>query len=842
MADFKDVITRLQENKNDNREVIKEQTEALSNSFSEIIKSQNRSFGQSLSLQLGKTTNALADIAKSLQTTVNVEKKTGEDGVEVETQQIGSLENVANILTSIHESLERSFKVNEKMLLEQERLALLNQGQPPGVAGATQEQQDDKKSDGKKMALLAGAGALAGAALKGVGGIALMGAAIAAFFGGLALGNEALGVAKEAGFDFDFQATKDAAKGFSEIVQELSPQGMIALGGIIGAATIASKGGGSPIKVAFGVGLMGAAITAFFGGLLLGDSVLEGISAMTGGTDFNGFKSVVAGFDSVISEMSESTMLVIGTLIGAATLASFKTSLKGQAMGLAIASLGLAISGFFVGLVAGDALLEGISVIGGNLNLEGIKTVVKGFNEVIGELTTESLTALGVVFGLAFLTSFGSAATALKVGYGMTAIGAGISGFFVGLAAGDAALSWIGGDYTALPAIVKNFGDSIGNLDEQALLVLGSLLGAGGLIGTLGSPVKVAAGMGAIGAGIAAFFMAFAAADFVAANVGTGESLVTLIANFNAAISSLEPTALTALSVLLGAGAIFGAIPGGAAAAGGAAIGMGAIGAGVAAFFIAFEGITAVGKIIGLDGSNTKNLIGNMVDGVKKLNQIDGDNLQKLVEPLAKVGPAILAFMGSDGIAGAASFIGDKVKGFYDFFFGGEEETGPKRTIIDEMVEMLKPVEQLDDVNLDGFITASNALSDFVNNDYRGSADDFEYFVNKMVTLTPLLEGAVFGGMSVDGFDVRGLANNSDGYIQAQKNIQRLKNALSDNQTELSQTQANGASAAPIIVSNDSSQQIVNNSNSRANINVSKNTNPPDKTINAINSLYEPDF
>jgi hypothetical protein len=52
-----------------------------------------------------------------------------------------------------------------------------------------------------------------------------------------------------------------------------------------------------------------------------------------------------------------------------------------------------------------------------------------------------------------------------------------------------------------------------------------------------------------------------------------------------------------------------------------------------------------------------------------------------------------------------------------------------------------------------------------------------------------------------------------------------------------------GNNAQPIIVSNDSSSQVVNNSSSRANINVSKNTNPPDTTINAINprmALYNP--
>ena len=39
---------------------------------------------------------------------------------------------------------------------------------------------------------------------------------------------------------------------------------------------------------------------------------------------------------------------------------------------------------------------------------------------------------------------------------------------------------------------------------------------------------------------------------------------------------------------------------------------------------------------------------------------------------------------------------------------------------------------------------------------------------------------------------------------------------------------------APVFVSNDSSSQVVNNSSSRANINISKNTNPPDTTINAM--------
>ena len=410
----------------------------------------------------------------------------------------------------------------------------------------------------------------------------------------------------------------------------------------------------------------------------------------------------------------------------------------------------------------------------------------------------------------------------------MTAIGAGISGFFVGLAAGDAALSFLGTYFTALPTLIQNFGDAIGNLSDRALVVLGSLLGAGGLIGKLGGAGSVAIGMGAIGAGIAAFFAAFGVADFVAANVGDGSSFVNLVKNFGEAIGSLDTTALIALGGLLGAGAIFGMVPG---AAGAAAIGMTMIGAGIAGFFLAFDGLAKLGSVIGVDGSSTKKLIENMVSGVAKLNEIDGDNLQKVVGPLALVGPAILAFMGSDGIAGAAAAITDKVKGFFNFIFGKDEEEGPQRTIIDEMVDLLKPVDKLNNVNLDGFIEATNALSEFVNTDYRGSADDFEYFVNKLYTTMPKLEGAVFGDE-----DIMGLAYNTGGYVQASKNINMLKNALAGNlaeSTDINNAATGTGATANLVNSNTSSYQTNNNSTySVASSSVNK-----DRTVVATNNV-----
>ena len=76
MADFKDVIIRLQENRNDNKEVIDNQTATLSSDIqtqtgelssavSETAKSQNRSFGQSLALQFKKNNEGLNSIRDS---------------------------------------------------------------------------------------------------------------------------------------------------------------------------------------------------------------------------------------------------------------------------------------------------------------------------------------------------------------------------------------------------------------------------------------------------------------------------------------------------------------------------------------------------------------------------------------------------------------------------------------------------------------------------------------------------------------------------------------------------------------------------------------------------------
>ena len=117
MADFKDVVLRLQENKNDNRQAFVEQTQELSKVFAESIKTQNRSFGQSLALQSNKTNQTLTTIASTLQGLQSVftaDMKADKDFIgpipEGQEQNINSLTSIYDVLVSIDTNLKENIR------------------------------------------------------------------------------------------------------------------------------------------------------------------------------------------------------------------------------------------------------------------------------------------------------------------------------------------------------------------------------------------------------------------------------------------------------------------------------------------------------------------------------------------------------------------------------------------------------------------------------------------------------------------------------------------------------------------------------------------------------------
>ena len=120
----------------------------------------------------------------------------------------------------------------------------------------------------------------------------------------------------------------------------------------------------------------------------------------------------------------------------------------------------------------------------------------------------------------------------------MTGIGAGIAGFSLGILLGEGAAK-LGAmaklDGGNLATLLSNF---MGAFDGIGFVALGALITAGAVLGASMGPAAletVPLGMGAIGAGIAAFMVPLVAADWIA-SFGTGENLKVLLSNVGQAI------------------------------------------------------------------------------------------------------------------------------------------------------------------------------------------------------------------------------------------------------------------------------------------------------------------
>lgn len=469
----------------------------------------------------------------------------------------------------------------------------------------------------------------------------------------------------------------------------------------LGLGALAKAAGTGILAGAAGVAAMGVAISAFFGGLVAGDKLLN-VATDWMNTDFNfsNIKKAAAGFSGIINEMNAKDFAVLGGIMGASAIGGVKAA-------LGVGSMGAAISSFFVGLLAGNQIIAGMDFLGADLNYGAIKKAAAGFTDIIGAMDTKALVSLGLIMtGGAFAGIAAKKPTDAAVG--MASLSAGIAGFFGGLLVGDKALAWIGTDFTALPAVMKNFSESIGGLSTEAQVSLAAMLGAGGVIGVLGKGTDVAKGMTALGAGIAGFFTGIGVGDKLTAMMGVdGSKLSLMMSNLAEGIGSFSGNALVALGSLLGAGALFGAT----GIAGPAAIGMGAIGVGIGAFMTGIGAGEGLLKLMGTDGGTLKTFLTNMSSGLSKLADIDGKALAESASSLYKVGPAIAAFAASEGLGKLGSLVGDAWDSITSFF-GTEksESTSPMAGLIEGMVHALKPLEGLNTDTLSKFDEVGDAM------------------------------------------------------------------------------------------------------------------------------------
>ena len=464
------------------------------------------------------------------------------------------------------------------------------------------------------------------------------------------------------------------------------------------------------VGFAVGMGALGAGIAAFLLALKVGDSVAGLLSFVGEGENL---KTLIQNF---FGAFSPETALMMGGIIGLSILAG-KLKVTPLEMAGGMTAIGAGIAGFFGGILLADGLAKLGDMAG--LNGASLATLISNFTGAFASQGAAGVSTLVAILGVGALSALvpgnsmkSAGVNALKIAAGMTGLGFGIAGFFLGVMAGDGIAKlgqMISLDGKSLSTLIGNFVSAFASQGAAGVGVLVSLLGVGALTGLIGAvPIAgavaaggaalgIAAGMTAIGMGIAGFAFGLLSADGIS-RLGEmagldGKSLGKLIDNFVTAFASSK-TRMAVLAGLLAVGALGAFNP---AAGPGIAAALTSLGLGIAGFvggFLLGDLAAKFGEFVGLDGKSFGNLLENIGSGIGRflgslgagavsaLNDVDPDRLGKLGKGIADLGVGILAFATGSAVGGAAGVIGgaiDAIKGL----FGFGKEKSPLEKIAD---------------------------------------------------------------------------------------------------------------------------------------------------------------
>tara|TARA_Y100000593_G_scaffold83448_1_gene157249 strand:- start:2833 stop:5247 length:2415 start_codon:yes stop_codon:yes gene_type:complete len=421
-------------------------------------------------------------------------------------------------------------------------------------------------------------------------------------------------------------------------------------------------------KFVLGMGSLALGIGAFILGLGGAAKVAEFVGI--DGSHLNTLVSNVFGAFTGVDLVAMGALITAGILIG-------KKKGGEKAVLTGMTAIGAGIGGFFLGIIAADGIAKLASMI--KLDGSSLATLITNFTTAFTGTDGAGIETLGALVVAGSLIGITKSQKAVISGMG--ALGAGIAAFAAGLVAADAIAglaSWIKLDGTSLSTLLTNVETAFETTDASGIDNLGKLIVAGSLIGITKTQSAVISGMGAVGAGIAAFAAGLVAADAVA-GIGKwlglkGENIKKLMGNFVAAMEGQDGAGLKALGLLIVGGSAIGIIPGGEVAV---ISGMAAIGGGIAAFM---GGLVLADWIAGLGGdsagSNLKVLltnvgeaVGGFVGGIGKgvfeqLKGIDAEKLVHLGKGIAGIGVGIAAF----GAGKVLGVIGGVMEGLGSFF------------------------------------------------------------------------------------------------------------------------------------------------------------------------------
>ena len=311
-----------------------------------------------------------------------------------------------------------------------------------------------------------------------------------------------------------------------------------------------------------------------------------------------------------------------------------------------MAALGGGIAAFFVAFAAIGSAMQFAESHG-----EGVVKVMKNFFDAFNGVGVEGLAAFGMIIGAGMITSKLGAVDQIKLLTGMTALGAGISGFFTGLLRGDLVAKMgaaVGIDGSSIKTLMQNvFGafDGIkGTATLFTILGLGTIIALGGKKGVEKDIMK---GMTALGAGIVGFMTPFAVADGLTKLFDVdGEGIKKLMQNVFGAFDGVSTVMITAVMGIGAAIAKF-KVDGKAMAKG-----MGALGLGTLAFMGVFAVADAVLKtaLAGIEFAGGGDMLA-------KISSVDSSIMKSAVQSFVgafegvSVSATVMAALFAGGIA-----------------------------------------------------------------------------------------------------------------------------------------------------------------------------------------------
>ena len=502
-----------------------------------------------------------------------------------------------------------------------------------------------------------------------------------------------------------------------------------------------------------GLGAAGAGLGAFFMGLAGAEAIMSKF-----GSGEN-LKKLITNLGDGLSSLETRDLAAIGAVLGFGAVAGAVPGLSGAAAGMGMASVGLGLASFFVGLGAADKALSWMSTDYSNL-----PKLTKMLSESVAGIDKNTMITLGAILTTAGVASavFGMGKTG-KAAIGMALVGGGLAAFFVALGAADASLGWMKQDYGGLSNLMVQFSEGMSAMtaDPKVFGAMAVILGgaAGASLFGVGKVAGAALGMGLIGAGIGAFFVAIGAADKSLAWMDTdGIKLRFLMQNMAIGLSAFSGGQLAGLSVLLAGTGIFAATGAGLVGVALGATGIGLLGVGLGAFFAGIGVGDAALKVFGIDGSNIRKLMVNISTGLSAMNEIDGKNLSALVKPLALMGPAMVAFLAGNGLVKLAGGVMETVDSVWGWLTGrkdGKKSPG----MVEQIVEMLQPLNQIDAKKLDLVVKLGDALnnlslsmSKLQDIDLGNLKSSFKDLAKAMEFSMPLLNQMYEGGKIGEGW------------------------------------------------------------------------------------------